>query len=424
MDHDHRDLNRNMSIFATDPQVGSGLPMWLPSGAAIRHELECLARELAHADGCVNVYSPVLGKRALYARSGHLSKFSEDMFPAMQLGEDDLMLRPANCPHHALIFAADNRSYRDLPIRLNELASMFRAERSGVVSGLNRVRQINLDDTHVFCRPDQVFGEVQRALRSALRAQRTLGLPVDYVRLSKRDESGSWLGGASQWSEGEDDLRAAGTPVAEEYGFSVVEVAGEAAFYGPKLDIQSRSGRGNEETIATVQLDFTQPERFDLKYTGQDGQFHRPVMIHRGTVGSMERVTAHLLEHYRGRLPFWLAPTQITLLPVGAEQDASVRTFADDAIGSGLRVRIDHGGSLGSRIRDARARRDHLIGVVGPNEDEANTVQITDVVEGARLQIERSELLALMRDAHRARRRAPNWPSSESNSIELIGSTE
>lgn len=371
---DHRDLNRDMDIFATDPLAGSGLPMWLPAGAVVRDELQRLAKELASADGCLGVYSPVLGKRTLFERSGHLSKFSQDMFPAMRIGDDEVMLRPANCPHHALIYASAKRSYRELPLRLNELASMFRAERSGVVSGLSRVRQINLDDTHVFCRPDQVLGEAALGLRAALRAQNNLGLPVDHVRLSLCDGSASWLGTDAQWEQAQDHLRAAGRDVLGEHGLELVEAPGEAAFYGPKLDVQVRDGRGHEETIATVQLDFNQPERFDLTYVGADGAEHRPVMIHRGTVGSMERVTAALLEHYGGRVPFWLAPIHLTVLPVSADQDDAARTFADEARRRGLRSRVDHDGSLGARIRNARTSRDHLVAVVGPTEIAQNTV--------------------------------------------------
>ena len=191
---DHRELNRDLAIFATDALAGAGLPLWLPDGAVIREELQALAKEIARADGCQSVFTPVLGKRALFERSGHLAKFSDDMFPPMAVGGDELMLRPANCPHHALAYGARRHSYRELPIRFNELGAMFRAERSGVLSGLSRVRQISLDDTHVFCRPDQVDDEVARALRSALRAQEVLGLPVDHVRLSRRGDGPGYLG--------------------------------------------------------------------------------------------------------------------------------------------------------------------------------------------------------------------------------------
>lgn len=385
---DHRDLGRDLGLFASDPLAGSGLPLWLPDGAIVRGELQRLAKDLAHRDGCVDVYSPVLGKRALFERSGHLAKFRDDMFPSMRLGDEDpddeLVLRPANCPHHALIYAAANRSYRELPLRLNELAPMFRAERSGVVSGLSRVRQINLDDTHVFCRPDQAGEEAARGLRAAVDAQRILGLSVDYVRLSLRDDSDAWLGSRDQWASAESALREAGRSVLAEAGLGLVEAPGEAAFYGPKFDLQVRDGRGHEETIATVQLDFNQPERFDLTFHGEDGQRHRVVMIHRGTVGSMERVVAALLERYQGRLPLWLAPVQVVVLPVSEAQDAAGRALVDRLRSRGVRAELRCEDSLGARVREARLRRDAVIAVVGDRETAAGLVQVTDVAAGLR----------------------------------------
>ena len=326
---DHRELNRDLRIYATDPLAGSGLPLWLPAGAAIRDELQRLAKDIAHGDGCVDVFTPVLGKRALFERSGHWAKFSADMFPPMKLGEDEVVLRPANSPHHALVYASTQHSYRELPIRLNELAPMFRAERSGVVSGLQRVRQISLDDTHVFCRPDQVGDEVARALQSALRAQDILGLRVDYVRLSLRGDGDTWLGSEDQWESSQNELRLAAAAVLADSRVPLVEAVGEAAFYGPKLDLQIRDGRGHEETIATVQLDFNQPERFDLTYQAADGSHQRVFMIHRGTVGAMERVVASLLERYQGRLPLWLAPLQVAVLPVSEVQDSHAHSTLD-----------------------------------------------------------------------------------------------
>ena len=388
---DHRDLGRDLGVFATDPLAGSGLPLWLPDGAVIRAELQRLAKDLAHGDGCVDVYSPVLGKRALFERSGHLAKFSDDMFPSMRLGDEDaddeLVLRPANCPHHALIYAAASRSHRELPLRLNELGAMFRAERSGVVSGLSRVRQIHLDDTHVFCRPDQAGEEAARGLRAAIEAQRILGLPVDYVRLSMRDDSDAWLGSREQWSEAEAALRDAGRAVLDDAGLQLVEAHGEAAFYGPKFDLQVRDGRGHEETIATVQLDFNLPERFDLTYHAADGARHRPVMIHRGTVGSMERVVAALLERYRGRLPLWLAPVQVAVLPVSEAQDSAARALVDALHGRGIRAELRCDDSLGARVAEARRRRDHLIAVIGEREAVAGAVQVTDVAGERRVTV-------------------------------------
>ncbi|HEX6450565.1 MAG TPA: threonine--tRNA ligase [Trebonia sp.] len=407
---DHRDINLDLHVFATDPLAGTGLPLWLPDGAVIREELQNLARDIARGDGCQGVYSPVLGKRALYERSGHLAKFSDDMFPPMAVGGDELMLRPANCPHHALIYASAQRSYRDLPIRLNELAAMFRAERSGSLSGLSRVRQINLDDTHVFCRPDQVADEAARALRSALRAQEILGLPVDYVRLSRSDDSPAFLGDPARWEAAEAALRdAADAAGLADLGLALLDAPGEAAFYGPKLDLQVRDGRGHEESIATVQLDFNQPERFGLTYTGPDGSSQPVAMIHRGTVGSMERVVASLLEHYQGRLPLWLAPVQVCVLPVSQEQDEAARRLADDLLAAGLRPRLDLSGSLAARVRAARERRDHLIAVVGKTEARAGAVQVTDVAAGFRGVLPAADLIRLARDAYEARLPQVAW---------------
>ncbi|WP_277212634.1 threonine--tRNA ligase [Isoptericola croceus] len=375
---DHRDVGREMRVFATSPLVGPGLPLWLPAGAAVRRELERLAEDVALADGCEPVYSPVLAKRSLYERSGHWAKFADDMFPALDDGSDDpLVLRPANCPHHATIYAAEPRSHRDLPLRFHELGAMFRAERSGVLSGLSRVRQINLDDTHVFCRPDQVASEVRRALDAVLDVLGLLGLQIDHVRLSGRDDSDRWLGEPARWADAEAQLRAALTGT----GLRWVDGPGEAAFYGPKLDVQVRDARGQEETLATVQLDFNQPDRFGLEYVTADGSRARPVMIHRGTVGSMERMVAFLLEQHGGRLPFWLAPVHVCVLPVGG---ADAGPVADELRSRRLRVRVEQEGSLSNRIRLARRRRDALLAVVGPREADAGMVAVQDPATGTR----------------------------------------
>lgn len=407
---DHREVNADMSVFATHPLVGTGLPMWMPSGAAIRHELQRLAEEIARHNGCQPVYSPVLAKRALFERSGHWAKFKDDIFPPMQLGGDELVLRPANCPHHAMIYASQHYSYRQLPIRLHELAPMFRAERSGVLAGLSRVRQINLDDTHVFCRPDQLISELARALRAALDAQRIMGLPVDYVRLSRgAPTSDGYLGTADQWKDAEQALRTAAQQVLAASAPPVVEAAGEAAFYGPKLDLQTRSFGDREESIATVQVDFNLPQRFDLTYTASDGNPDRVVMVHSGTVGSMERVTAMLLAHYRGRLPLWLAPIQICLLPVGPDQDSDAREVHDDLTAAGLRVRLDTEKSLAARIRDSRSRRDGVIAVIGPKEAAAAMVHITDPAAQFSGPISRSRFLAITSHAYSQRVHQIQW---------------
>nr|WP_281379807.1 threonine--tRNA ligase [Flexivirga oryzae] len=324
--------------------------------------------------------------------------------------EDQLVLRPANCPHHAMVYASRAHSYRELPIRLNELAPMFRAERSGVVSGLTRVRQISLDDTHVFCRPDQVADEAASALRSALHAQEVLGMPVDYVRLSLRDDGRGYLGNPGLWADATDALRQAAEAVdLAAHGLSLVEAAGEAAFYGPKLDLQVLDGNGHEETIATVQLDFVQPERFDLRYDGADGGSHLVVMIHRGTVGSMERVVAALLERYDGRMPLWLNPIQLRVLPVSEKADAVARRFVDELVAAGLRAELDVEGSLGARIRSSRERRDYAFAVIGEAEVADGSVQVTDALSGWRGALPRERAVAILAEAY-AGRADPAWP--------------
>jgi threonyl-tRNA synthetase len=287
---------------------------------------------------------------------------------------------------------------------------MFRAERSGVVSGLSRVRQINLDDTHVFCRPDQTAAEVGRALASALHAQEVLGLPVDHVRLSRRDGSSGYLGSAEEWAQAETALREAATPLLAQRDMPLVEAEGEAAFYGPKLDLQARDGRGHEETIATVQLDFNQPERFDLTYDAPDGSRARVVMIHRGTVGAMERIVAALLERYQGRLPLWLAPVQVCVLPVGPDQDDAARELRDELLAQGLRVRLESEGSLGARIRSSRQRRDAVVAVLGAAEAAGDAVQVTDVAAGFRGSVARECFVDAVRRAYAERARTVPWP--------------
>ncbi|HEV6952787.1 MAG TPA: threonine--tRNA ligase [Promicromonospora sp.] len=402
---DHRDLGRGLRIFDTSPLVGPGLPLWLPAGAAVRYELEQYAREVALRTGCEPVYSPVLGKRSLFERSGHWAKFADDMFPPMSADPDDpdpLVLRPANCPHHAQIYASEPRSYRDLPVRYTELAPMFRAERSGVLSGLSRVRQISLDDAHVFCRPDQVEAEVRTALEAVLEVLRTLGIEVAYLRLSARDDSDRWLGEPAWWAAAQEALRAVLDDVAGDLPWRAEP--GEAAFYGPKVDVQVLDARGHEETLATVQLDVNQPERFDLTYVAASGERERVVMIHRGTVGAMERMVAFLLERYAGRLPFWLAPVQVCLLPVGdgAPADA-VDALAADLRDHGVRVRVEREGSLGNRVRRARERRDALLGVLGDREVAAGEVAITDPASGERRALPLATLPPLLADASRTR---------------------
>ena len=370
---DHRRLGRELKLFATEPLVGAGLPLWLPDGAVIRAELERLAAEEAIRGGCQPVYTPVLAKRALFERSGHWAKFADDMFPPMRVGEEEFVLRPANCPHHALVYASEQRSYRDLPVRLAELGAMFRSELSGVLGGLARVRQINLDDTHVFCAPEQMRGEIALAVQSVQRSYRLLGIDVARYRLSRRGPGGGYLGGDDLWAAAEDHLAA----VLRDLGLDYEDAPGEAAFYGPKIDVQVADPAGREETLSTVQLDFNQPERFDLCYIGPDGGRHRPVMIHRGGLSAMERLVAHLIEQYGGAFPPWLAPVQVVVLPVAEPHAAAARGVADRLRAAGRRAECDPAGAtLGARIRQARERRIPYVAVIGDREDAGRLVAL------------------------------------------------
>lgn len=372
---DHRRLGRDLELFVSDPLAGAGLPIWLPAGAAARHAVEEYVRELERRAGYRHVYSPPLGRRELFERSGHLGWFADDMFPPMRLSADDeFVLRPALCPHHALVFRARGRSYRELPLRVAELGGMYRAERSGVLGGLSQVRAISLNDAHNFCALEQVGDEIREILRLIGEAHAALGVRPAGFRLSLRGPGQRYVGDDAGWARAEELLRAALD------GVDAVEAPGEAAFYGPKIDIQIVDAAGRESTISTVQLDFDKPERFDLSYTDSDGRRKRPVMVHRSLVGSMERLFAYLIEVHQGAFPAWYAPVQLLLLPVDDAQADAAGRLAREAEAAGLRVEVDAGGSLGARIRDASRRRVPYVGVVGAREaaDGAVSLRLRD----------------------------------------------
>ncbi|WP_345673905.1 threonine--tRNA ligase [Yinghuangia aomiensis] len=350
--HDHRRLGRELGLFDTDPLIGAGLPYWLPDGAAVRHALEEYIRAAERRAGYRHVYSPVLGKRELYEISGHWSHYSDDMFPPMDLGGEQVLLRPSLCPHHALIYRSRSRSYRELPLRMAELGGMYRAELSGVLGGLTRVRSIQLNDAHIFCTLGQVADEARGALELIGRAYEALGIRPARYRLSLPGPGGKYVAAPELWRRSAALL----TEVLDGLGLPYEAAEGEAAFYGPKIDVQIADAAGRESTLSTVQVDFHQPEQFGLEYVGADGAKHRPVMVHRSIVGSVERAVAHLIEVHGGAFPAWLAPVQLVALPVTDAELPHAEAFVADCLDRGLRaeVALPEAGSLGARIRAVR----------------------------------------------------------------------
>ena len=372
---DHRKLARELDIFDTDRLIGAGLPFWLPAGAVIRHALEEYVRELEQRTGYQHVYSPVLGKRELYEQSGHWEHYRDGMYPPMAVGSDDIgseqvVLRPSLCPHHAIIFRSRPRSYRELPLRLAELGGQYRSELSGVLGGLTRVRAMQLNDAHIFCTADQVAAEAAAALAMIRQAHRALGIEPSRYRLSLASPNAKYAGTRESWDRASAILRdaLAGAGV----GYEAEE--GEAAFYGPKIDVQVADSAEREASIATIQVDFYQPERFALEYVGADGGRHRPVMVHRSVIGSMERQVAHLVEVHKGAFPPWLAPVQLVALPVSDNHIPNAQSLARQATALGLRAEVVSEGSLAARIRAHR-----LVpyqGVIGQAEASAGEVAL------------------------------------------------
>ncbi|MEV0595488.1 threonine--tRNA ligase [Nonomuraea cavernae] len=358
--NDHRRLGRELAIFDTDPLVGSGLPYWLPAGAAIRKAVEDYVHELERRNGYQHVNSPVLGKRELYERSGHWAHYAEDMFPPMRVGGEEFVLRPSLCPHHALIYRSRPRSHRDLPFRVAELGGMYRSELSGVLGGLTRVRAIQLNDGHVFCAPEDAAAEASAALDLIEAAHAQLGIGAARYRLSLRGDGAKFVDDPAMWARSEAILR----DVLRERGRVYDEERGEGAFYGPKIDVQITDPAGRESTLSTVQVDLYQPERFDLGYAGG----RRPVMVHRSVVGGLERLVAHLIEVHGGAFPAWLAPVQAVVLPLSDAELPAGREVLRRCVAAGLRAELaaPGRGSLGARIRAHRLVPYQL--VVGPRE--------------------------------------------------------
>jgi len=369
---DHRRLGRELEIFDTDPLIGAGLPYWLPAGAAMRHELEEYAYNTERMAGYQHVHSPVLAKRELYEISGHWSHYRDGMYPPMQVGAEQVVLRPSLCPHHALIFRSRSRSYRELPLRIAELGGMYRAELSGVLGGLTRVRSIQLNDAHIFAAPGQAAAEVGSALAMIRQAHADMGITDAWYRLSLPSPSGKYVGSPQMWDQAVALLRAALEDLSQPYETG----EGEAAFYGPKIDVQVADYSEREASLSTIQVDFYQPDRFDLTYIGPDGAPHRPVMIHRSVIGGLERLVAHLIEVHDGAFPPWYAPTQLTVLPVGEGQLPEALALERRGAEMGLRVAVSppERGTLASRIRASRLVP--YLAVIGAREAAASQVSL------------------------------------------------
>lgn len=376
-ERDHRKIGKDLELFTNSQLVGAGLPLWLPNGATIRREIERYIVDKEVSMGYDHVYTPVLANVDLYKTSGHWDHYQDDMFPPMKLDEtEEIVLRPMNCPHHMMIYNNKPHSYRELPIRIAELGTMHRYEASGAVSGLQRVRGMTLNDSHIFVRPDQIKEEFKRVVNMIQEVYEDFGFKDYTFRLSYRDpeDKEKYMDDDEMWNKAESMLKEA----VDEMGLPYVEAIGEAAFYGPKLDVQVKTAMGKEETLSTAQLDFLLPERFELTYIGSDGEQHRPVVIHRGVVSTMERFVAFLTEETKGAFPTWLAPKQVEIIPVNVDLHYDyARQLQDELKSQGVRVEIDdRNEKMGYKIREAQMQKIPYQIVVGDKEVENNEVNV------------------------------------------------
>jgi threonyl-tRNA synthetase len=375
-ERDHRKLGKELDLFTNSQKVGQGLPLWLPKGATIRRIIERYIVDKEVSLGYDHVYTPVMGSVELYKTSGHWDHYQENMFPVMEMENEQLVLRPMNCPHHMMVYKNSIHSYRELPIRIAELGTMHRYEMSGALAGLQRVRGMTLNDAHIFVRPDQIKEEFKRVVQLVLEVYKDFGMDDYSFRLSYRDpqDKEKYFDDDQMWEKAQSMLKEA----MDEMGLEYFEAEGEAAFYGPKLDVQVKTALGKEETLSTVQLDFLLPERFELTYIGEDGKHHRPVVIHRGVVSTMERFVAFLIEEYKGAFPTWLAPVQAQVIPVSpAVHYDYAREIQEKLKAEGFRVEIDsRDEKIGYKIREAQMQKVPYMLVVGDNEVADKAVNV------------------------------------------------
>nr|WP_144924013.1 threonine--tRNA ligase [Paenibacillus bovis] len=375
-ERDHRKLGKELSLFTNSQKVGQGLPMWLPKGATIRRVIERYIVDKEVSLGYDHVYTPIMGSVDLYKTSGHWDHYQEDMFPVMEMDNEQLVLRPMNCPHHMMIYKNDIHSYRELPLRIAELGTMHRYEMSGALSGLQRVRGMTLNDAHIFVRPDQIKDEFIRVVELIKEVYDDFKINDYSFRLSYRDpeDKEKYFDDDEMWNKAQAMLKEA----MDDLGVEYFEADGEAAFYGPKLDVQVKTALGKEETLSTVQLDFLLPEKFDLTYVGEDGKLHRPVVIHRGVVSTMERFVAFLIEEYKGAFPTWLAPVQVQVIPVSPDVHFDyAKQVVTNLKATGFRVEMDkRDEKIGYKIREAQMQKIPYMLVVGDNEIKEEAVNV------------------------------------------------
>ena len=397
-ERDHRKLGKELELFTTDKLVGAGLPMWLPNGAVVRCELENYIRNKEIKEGYHHVYTPSLGSTELYKISGHWDHYKDDMFPIMKMDNEELVLRPMNCPHHMLIYRHNIHSYRDLPIRIGELAPDFRYEASGAVCGLERVRQMCQNDAHLFVRPDQIKDEVAKVVNLILSVYKDFNITNYSFRLSLRDKEDKekYFDDDKMWDKAESELRK----VLDELNLDYYEAKGEAAFYGPKLDVQIKSAIGHDVTLSTCQLDFLLPERFDLTYVDQNGEKVRPVVIHRAILGTFDRFMAYLIEETKGAFPTWLAPIQVNIIPVNNEYHLEYGTDIYNLLkDNNIRVKLDdREEKLGYKMRESVTHKIPFALILGDKEKNENLVSFRKYGTTDTVTVTKEEFLTLIKD--------------------------
>jgi threonyl-tRNA synthetase len=378
-EHDHKKLGKELDLFTFSDTVGKGLPLFLPKGAAIRRELERFIVDEEIKRGYLHVYTPDIAKLDLYRKSGHYPHYKESMYAPIKIDDEEFMLRPMTCPHHFEMYLSKPHSYRELPIRFAELAQLYRYEQSGELMGLQRVRTFCLADAHIICASEeQAMEEVGRALDLIESITSVLGLSygTDYhyrLSLGDRKDTEKYYKNDAAWDKGEDMLRA----LLKTRGAKFVEAEGEAAFYGPKIDIQMKNVNGKEDTAFTVQYDFCMPERFNLTYVDTGGMDARAFVVHRSSIGAIERIMAFLIERYGGAFPTWLSPVQVKILPISDKHAAYAKTVTNMLKEAGIRVELDdHDESLGKKIRQAKLEKVPYIVVIGDKEIESKTLTV------------------------------------------------